>query len=69
MNDEYMTQMDELREDMEKEAKFQKFRHGLMSGIFGGGLVLTLASMNDWRQLVSAVVITVVAELILIAEG
>lgn len=65
MEDRYM---DEIRADMEREKKFQDFRHGMMCFCFGGGLVATIAS-PDWKQMIAALVVTAVAEIVLWMEA
>lgn len=65
MDDRYM---DEIRADMEREKKFQDFRHGMMCFCFGGGLVASIAA-PDWKSLLTAVAVTVVAEIILWMEA
>ena len=63
-----MNEMEELKRDMEREEAFQKFRRGMMSFCFGAGLVASIAS-PDWKSLLTAVTVTVVAEIILWMEG
>ena len=61
-------EMQELKRDMEREEAFQKFRRGMMAFCLGAGLVASIAS-PDWKSLLTAVTVTVVAELILWLEA
>lgn len=63
-----MNEMEELKRDMEREEAFQKFRRGMMAFCFGAGLVASIAS-PDWKSLLTAVTVTVVAEVILWLEA